>query len=76
MTTIQIAQLNQRVHRRRLSCAGDQAFCAGVQRAERVMNDALYYHPLTIVYNTKELAPNARRKDWLAYPRLNARLGY
>jgi hypothetical protein len=40
------------------------------------MNDALYYHPLTIVYNTKELAPTRAAKDGLAYPRLNARLGY
>ena len=36
----------------------------------------LYYNPLTIVYNTKALAPNERPKDWfdLLNPKLKGRL--
>ena len=36
----------------------------------------LYYNPLTIVYNTKVLAPNERPKDWfdLLHPRFKGRL--
>ena len=36
----------------------------------------LYYNPLTLVYNTKLLAPNERPKDWfdLLHPRYKGRL--
>jgi iron(III) transport system substrate-binding protein len=36
----------------------------------------LYYNPLTLIYNTKLLAPNERPKDWfdLLHPRFKGRL--
>ena len=36
----------------------------------------LYYNPLTLVYNTKLLAPNERPRDWfdLLHPRYKGRL--